>query len=78
VAGAESHDYIPLHATWLDDHQRRYPNGVLSQERRLLQVRSALAQGDRDRAEEETQRLMTEASDSPLSEQARELLGEMK
>jgi hypothetical protein len=61
---------------WLEQHERQFPNGSLVEERRLLQVRAALGQGERNRAAHEASRWRAQAPDSVLARQAEQLVNQ--
>ena len=69
--------YDPAQADpWLEQHRRRYPNGALRQERALLEIRLALALGDRERASQKAERFVRETPNGALSRRALEILKE--
>jgi hypothetical protein len=59
----------------LDEHQRKFPNGALTEERRGARARALCTLGLRSEAEQELARLARSAPSSPHLLQARKLCG---
>ncbi|HET9956515.1 MAG TPA: hypothetical protein VFQ61_18545 [Polyangiaceae bacterium] len=59
----------------LDEHQRKFPSGALSLERRAARVRALCALGRSNEATAELKRLTRSAPGSPLERRAREACG---
>jgi hypothetical protein len=75
-AGAELHAGQPQAAlAALSEHQRKFPNGVLSQERTAARVQALCALGRMKEARSELSRLTRVAPNSPLEARARKACG---
>jgi hypothetical protein len=59
----------------IDEHQRKFPNGLLAEERRVARVQALCALGRRAEAEPELQRLVRQAPQSPNTLRAQQLCG---
>jgi hypothetical protein len=59
----------------LDEHQRRFPSGALTEERRGARAQALCTLGNRAEAEKELARLARSSPSSPHLAQARKLCG---
>jgi hypothetical protein len=59
----------------ISDHQRKFPNGLLSEERRAARAQALCALGRRGEAEVELGRLVKNSPQSPNTVRAREVCG---
>lgn len=76
-ATSELHAGHPANALKaVDEHQRKFPNGVLSEERRAARVQALCALGRRREAAPELQRLSRTAPQSPNTLRAKQVCGE--
>ena len=75
-AGAELHAGRPQAAlTALDEHQRKFPSGVLTQERTAARVQALCALGRTNEAQAELARLARTSPNSPHEARARKACG---
>lgn len=59
----------------IDEHQRKFPNGLLAEERRTARVQALCALGHRNEAEPELQRLAKQAPELPNTLRAKQVCG---
>jgi hypothetical protein len=75
-AGSELHAGRPAAALQaLDEHRRRFPGGVLAQERTAARIQALCALGRKTEAESELGRLARTSPNSPLEARARKACG---